>query len=152
MEKDSREIVKIRPLKAGDFEALVELDKKLVTGENRHDYWEKKFAVFRMRHPNLSLVATKDDRVVGCVMGNISGWEFGVKAGIGWVEMIGVDPEYQRSGIAKNLIMELLRQFKSLNVKKIYTILDGRNAGNRQFFYSVGFQEGQMVHLKIELE
>lgn len=142
----------VRPLKSKDFDGVVELDSKLLGGENRHDYWEKKFAVFRMRHPNLSLVALVDDRVIGCVMGNISGWEFGVSAGIGWLELIGVDQEYRRGGIARTLIDELLKQFKKLNVKRVYTMFDTNDAGSRDFFHSAGFKVGKMVQLEIDLD
>lgn len=144
--------LEIRPLKSDDFNGVVELDSKLLGGESRHEYWEKKFAVFRLRHPNLSLVATIGDRVVGCVMGNISGWEFGVSAGVGWVELIGVDQEYRREGVARALIDELLRQFRTLNVKTVYTMFDSNDSGSRDFFHTAGFKVGRMVQLEIELE
>jgi ribosomal protein S18 acetylase RimI-like enzyme len=152
MSESSVDTLAVRPLKSSDFDGVVELDSKLLGGENRHDYWEKKFAVFRMRHPNLSLVAVIENRVVGCVMGNISGWEFGVSAGIGWVELIGVDQEYRRKGIADALIDELLKQFNKLNVKKVYTMFDTSDAGSRDFFHSAGFKVGKMVQLEIDLD
>ena len=144
--------LKIRPLKAGDFDALVALDGKLVRGKNRQQYWEKKFAIFRVRHPNLSLVATMGDDIVGYIMGNVSGWEFGVSAGIGWVELLGVDPEYQRKGVAKEMTNELLNQFKALNVKTIYTMMNADYKQMRSFFRSLGFREGEMIHLEKDLD
>lgn len=146
-----RDEIAVRPLKSEDFDALVQLDGILLQGEDRKEYWEKKFAVFRLRHPNLSLVATVDERVVGYVMGNISGWEFGVRSGIGWVELIGVHPDVQRGGIAKELTLELLRQFKALNVKTVYTMVMASDPIIRRLFHSVGFQEGRMVQLEKNL-
>ncbi|TKJ36940.1 hypothetical protein CEE37_14600 [candidate division LCP-89 bacterium B3_LCP] len=148
--KDSE--LAIRPLKADDFDSVVQLDSRLLGGERRHEYWEKKFAVFRMRHPNLSLVATMDNHIVGCVMGNISGWEFGVSAGTGWVELIGVDQEYRRKRVAAELIRELLVQFATLNVKCVYTMFDSEDKSSREFFGTVGFKQGQMVQLEISLD
>ncbi len=152
MSELKKEELNIRLLKSDDFDALVQLDSILLNGEERKDYWEKKFAVFRLRHPNLSLVATMGDRVVGYVMGNISGWEFGVKAGIGWVELIGVHPDVQKKGIAKQLILELLRQFKALNVKVVYTMVVATDPVIRKLFHSVGFEEGHMAQLEINLD
>lgn len=151
MGKSGHETLKVRILKSDDFESLVKLDSKLRGGENRKDYWEKKFAIFRMRHPNLSLVATVEDTVVGYVMGNISGWEFGVPAGIGWVELIGVDTEHRREGVARALIEELFRQFDTLDVTRVYTMIDMNNFDMRDFFKLVGFRQGQMVHLEKDL-
>lgn len=148
MAKSSPENLNIRPLKSDDFDALVQLDSKLREGETRREYWEKKFAIFRLRHPNLSLVALLNDQIVGYAMGNISGWEFGVKAGIGWLELIGVDPEHRHGGIARALVLELLRQFETLQVKTIYTTFHSDNTEMREFFHSVGFREGEMVHFE----
>ena len=33
----------------------------------RREYWEKKFAIFRLRRPNLSLVAVIEDRLGGYI-------------------------------------------------------------------------------------
>ena len=152
MSELKKEDLDIRLLKADDFDALVQLDSLLLIGEERKDYWEKKFAVFRLRHPNLSLVATIGDRVVGYVMGNISGWEFGVKSGIGWVELIGVHPDAQKKGVAKEMTLELLKQFKALNVKVVYTMVVATDPVIRRLFHSVGFKEGHMAQLEINLE
>ncbi|MCX6640837.1 MAG: GNAT family N-acetyltransferase [bacterium] len=144
-------IIKVRLLKADDFDALVQLDSKLRGGENRREYWEKKFAIFRLRHPNLSLVATLNEILVGYAMGNISGWEFGVSAGIGWVELIGTDPEYRRHHVASELIEELLHQFRTLKVESVYTLFTAANEEMRKFFFSMGFREGQLIHCEISL-
>lgn len=138
----------IRLLRSDDFDALVQLDSKLRGGEMRREYWEKKFAIFRLRHPNLSVVASHDERVVGYAMGNISGWEFGVKAGIGWIELIGIDPEYRRRGVARDLVEELLRQFQALQVKTVYTMITANHTEMLEFFRSMEFKEGGMIQFE----
>jgi ribosomal protein S18 acetylase RimI-like enzyme len=143
--------IKVRLLKSDDFNSVVLLDSKLRGGENRQDYWEKKFAIFRMRHPNLSLVAELDGHLVGYAMGNISGWEFGVSECTGWVELIGVDPGCRRLHLGQELVAELLHQFRSLNVVTIYTLFTASNQEMRKFFSSIGFTEGQLIHFQINI-
>ncbi len=142
----------IRPLIPGDFDDLVHLDSILLGGEKRREYWEKKFAIFRLRHPNLSLVAVIEDRLGGYIMGNISGWEFGVSAGIGWVELLGVHPDFQRKGIASEMIKELLAQFKTLKVETVYTLIVAKDTHIRDLFRSLRFDNGRMLQLEIDLK
>lgn len=151
MSESKEEQVKIRPLQATDFDALVHLDSILIGSEKRREYWEKKFAVFRLRHPNLSLVAIRGSHLIGYVMGNISGWEFGVSAGIGWIELIGTHPDEQRKGIARELTEELLHQFKTLGVEMVYTMVVAKDTSLRHLFKSLGFEEGHMVQLEKKL-
>jgi ribosomal protein S18 acetylase RimI-like enzyme len=147
-----REKLTIRPLMSGDFDELVHLDSVLLGSEKRRAYWEKKFAVFRLRHPNLSMVATLDNKLVGYIMGNISGWEFGVSAGVGWVELMGVDPDLQRQGVAKVMIQELMHQFKELKTETVFTMIVAHDTHIHDLFKSVGFTTGHMMQLEIDLK
>ncbi|MBU0519613.1 GNAT family N-acetyltransferase [bacterium] len=151
MTSENEDRLNVKPLKPEDFDALVELDSVILGSYKRKEYWEKKLAIFRLRHPNLSLVAYKDDKLAGYIMGNISGWEFGVMAGIGWVELIGVDPNAQRKGIGRELTDELLHQFQTLGVKKVYTMVLAKDVNLRKLFSAMGFEEGHMVQLEKDL-
>ncbi len=51
-------------------------------------------------------------KVVGFILGDASGWEYGVPANIGWIDTIGVDPAYQKKGVARILIQEMLNYMK----------------------------------------
>jgi ribosomal protein S18 acetylase RimI-like enzyme len=140
--------IEVRPLRSEDFDNLVHLDSILLKSEKRRAYWEKKFAVFRLRHPNLSLVAMHQDKLIGYIMGNISGWEFGIPAGTGWVEIMGVDPGYQRKGMARRMMDELMIQFQTLGIKTVYTMIRAKDEnikkGKHQEGVSIrGFQGRQ---------
>ncbi len=152
MTESKKDKIVIRTLSSDDYDGLVRLDAILLGSEKRREYWEKKFAIFRLRHPNLSLVATINDQVVGFIMGNISGWEFGVSAGIGWVELMGVHPDYQRKGVAKEMMNDLLKQFKTLDVKTVYTMIVASDSHIKGLFNSVGFKQGHMMQLETDLK
>jgi predicted N-acetyltransferase YhbS len=88
---DSLENVKIRDLKTEDLDAIVRIDEK-VLGESRKDYWERKLKLMNDKSSQISLAAEVEGEVVGFILGDVSGWEFGVPETIGWMDTIGVDP------------------------------------------------------------
>ena len=95
---NSMENVKIRTLRKEDLDAIVEIDEK-VLGENRKNYWERKLALMNYKSSQISLVAEVEGMVVGFILGDISGWEFGVPETIGWIDTIGVTPANRREGL-----------------------------------------------------
>ena len=85
----------IRPLKNDDLDAIVGIDER-VLGENRRNYWERKLELTNNKSSQISLVAEVEGEVVGFILGDVSGWEFGVPETIGWIDTIGIDPAYQK--------------------------------------------------------
>src|SRR4030065_2400263 len=96
---NSLENVKIRTLKKDDLDAIVEIDEK-VLGENRKNYWERKLELMDHQSTQVSLVAELEGKVVGFILGDISGWEFGVPETVGWIDKSGGEPSYQKKGLA----------------------------------------------------
>ncbi|MGD0915125.1 MAG: hypothetical protein ABSB22_01595 [Thermodesulfobacteriota bacterium] len=82
--------VKIRLLEKEDLEAIVEIDEK-VLGENRRSHWERKLELMNDKASQVSLVAELEGKVVGFILGDVSGWEFGVPDIIAWIGTISVD-------------------------------------------------------------
>ena len=85
------ENVKIRTLRKEDLSAMVEIERK-VLGQVRKEYWEKKLETIDPRASQASFIAEKDGVVVGFILADVSGWEFGVQDTTGWIDTIGVDP------------------------------------------------------------
>ena len=75
----------IRALKKEDLEAIVKIDEK-VLGQSRKDYWERKLEALGSKSAQTSFAAEVQGKVVGFILGDISGWEFGVPDTIGWIE------------------------------------------------------------------
>jgi predicted N-acetyltransferase YhbS len=73
----------IRPLAMRDLNAIVDIDRK-VLGKARTDYWENKIELSNTHYPLSCLVAEMDGKVVGVILGEVSGWEFGIPDTIGW--------------------------------------------------------------------
>ncbi len=140
----------IRALKKEDLEAIVKIDEK-VLGESRKDYWERKLEALGSKSAQTSFAAEVQGKVVGFILGDISGWEFGVPDTIGWIDTIGVDPAYQKKGIATALANELIRGLKGVGVKTIYTLVSWNDWDLLQFFHAMGFGRGDMINLELKI-
>jgi len=144
------ENVKIRTLRKEDLDAIVEIDER-VLGESRRNYWERKLELMNNKSSQISLVAELEGKVLGFILGDISGWEFGVPGTIGWIDTIGVEPSYQKKGLATALAHELILNLKSLGVKTIYTLVSWNDWDLLQFFHAMGFSRGDMINLELKI-
>ena len=141
---------KIRTLKEDDLNAIVEIDEKVLR-ENRRNYWEGKLELMNKKSSQVSLVVEMNGEVVGFILGDISGWEFGVPETIGWIDTIGVDPAYQKRGLARALAFEMIKNLKALGVKTIYTLVSWNDWDLLQFFHAMGFTRGDMINLELKI-
>lgn len=142
--------IKIRTLKKTDLDAIVDIDEK-VLGENRRNYWVKKLDLLNDKSSQLSLVAEIDEKVVGFILGDVSGLEFGVPETIGWIDTIGINPIYQKRGVATALANELIKNLKTIGVKTIYTLVSWNDWDLLQFFHAMGFTRGDMINLELKI-
>jgi ribosomal protein S18 acetylase RimI-like enzyme len=147
---DSLKNVMIRVLKKDDLNAIVGIDER-VLGENRRNYWERKLELMNDRSSQISLVAEVEGEVQGFILGDVSGWEFGVPETVGWIDTIGIDPAYQKKGLATALSRELIQNLKALRVKTIYTLVSWNDWDLLQFFHAMGFTRGDMINLELKI-
>jgi ribosomal protein S18 acetylase RimI-like enzyme len=139
--------IKIRAMSYGDLDAIVEIDKE-VLGKIRPEYWSMKIELSENRSPMASLVAELDGKVVGFILGDASGWEYGIPDTVGWIDTIGVHPQYRRKGIARILFDEMVTNLKALGVGTLYTFLNWKDWDLLHFFDKMGFQKGDMIHIE----
>jgi ribosomal protein S18 acetylase RimI-like enzyme len=147
---DSLKNVMIRALKKDDLNAIVGIDER-VLGENRRNYWERKLELMNDRSSQISLVAEVEGEIQGFILGDVSGWEFGVPETVGWIDTIGIDPAYQKKGLATALSRELIQNLKALRVKTIYTLVSWNDWDLLQFFHAMGFTRGDMINLELKV-
>ena len=147
---NSLENLKIRSLRKEDLEAIVEIDEK-VLGEKRRDYWEKKLLMMDDKASQVSLVAEDQGKVLGFILGDVSGWEFGVPDTIGWIDTVGIHPGHQKKGLATALARELIQRLKAMGVTTIYTLVSWNDWDLLQFFHAIGFTRGDMINLELKI-
>jgi ribosomal protein S18 acetylase RimI-like enzyme len=151
MEEDFFARLNLRPLTIRDLDAIVEIDRK-VLGKSRIDYWKKKIELRNPRYPQSCLGAELDGKVIGFIVGEVSGWEFGVPDTIGWISTIGVDPDYQHKGIARKLSQEFIKSLKAIGVSVVYTLVNWNDWDLLKFFRAMGFERGgDMINLELNI-
>ena len=144
--------IKIRLMKAGDFEAVVGIDEKVLKVA-RPEYYEMKFdKLFNTKDflPT-SLVAEEDGTVVGFIMGELFMGEYGIFQEEARLDTIGVDPDHQHKGIGKRLINEFIDHIKKLGVQKINTLVDWNDSVLMHFFSSNEFSPSKSINLERNL-
>jgi len=153
MEKDGDHLagLNIRPFSPADLEAIVDIDRK-VLGKERRDYWKSKIELSSTKYPLSCLVAEAEGTVVGFILGEVSGWEFGIPDTIGWISTIGVYPSYQHRGIARSLSQEFVKNLKGIGVGIIYTLVNWSDWDLLKFFRAMGFTRGgEMINLELRI-
>ena len=140
----------IRAMTLKDLDRIVEIDEKVI-GQSRPEYWEMKLELVEKQSPMASLVAVVEGEIIGFIIGDSSGWSYGVAENIGWIDTIGVDPNAQRAGIAKMLLTEMVTNLKKDGVEKVYTFVNWRDWGLLQFFDVMGFRKGDMINLEMKV-
>jgi ribosomal protein S18 acetylase RimI-like enzyme len=141
----------IRKMASTDLEQIIGIDIK-VLGKPRPAFWEMKLDMVAKRPEVAALVAETDGKVVGFIIGGASRWEYGVPENVGWIDTIGVDPDCQRKGIAKILFREMAEELKKFGVTSIHTFVKRRDWKMLKFFNRLGFQEGDMTNLELDLK
>jgi ribosomal protein S18 acetylase RimI-like enzyme len=139
----------IRAMTLKDLDRIVEIDAKVI-GQSRPEYWEMKLELVERKSPMASLVAVVEGEIIGFIIGDSSGWSYGVAENIGWIDTIGVDPNAQRAGIAKMLLTEMVTNLKKVGVEKVYTFVNWRDWDLLQFFDAMGFRRGDMINLEMK--
>jgi len=138
-------------MEPSDLDSIVEIDTK-VLGESRKDYWVTKLVKEADARPkDTSLVSEIDGKVIGFILGEISGWEFRGPNNIGWIDTIGIDPDYQNRGIAKELTNACVQNLKKYGVDTIYTLVNWNDWDLLQFFHAMGFSRGDMINLVLKV-
>ncbi|MBK5101460.1 MAG: GNAT family N-acetyltransferase [Desulfobacteraceae bacterium] len=140
----------IRTMTTKDLRRIVEIDT-MVLGQARPEYWEIKLELVEKRSPIGSLVAEMDGEVIGFIIGDASGWEYGVPEHVGWIDTIGVEPAYQRKGVAQMLLKEMIDHLKKVGVDTIYTFVNWRDWSLLQFFDAMNFKRGDMINLELKV-
>ncbi len=142
--------IQIRPMRIDDLEAIVEIDRKIF-GKARPEYW-KKIVVPNDQYPFSSLVAELEGKVIGFIVGEVSGGKFGVPDTVGWLTTIGVDPDYQHRGVARKLSDTFIQNLKSVGVRIVYTLVNWSDWDLLRFFRNMGFTRGgEMINLQLKI-
>ena len=145
-----QEKLRVRFMGEDDLEAVVRIDES-VLGENRFGYWRRRIDSHEKESEITGLVAEVEGQIVGFILGEISGREFRVPDTIGWIDTIGIDPAYQRKGVASALLKEMIADFRQRGVETVYTLVNWSSWDLLQFYKAAGFTRGDMINLELKI-
>ena len=144
--------IEVRAVRRGDLDSVIGLDAT-VTGLEKRKYWASVYRRYGSgeRDGQHFLVALRDARVVGFIIGEVRDWEFGSPP-CGWVFAIDVDPRVREGGVGTLLLRAMAERFRHAGVRKLRTIVARENTLILSFFRSQGMMAGPLVALETDLE
>lgn len=135
--------LRIRHMEPEDISAVLEIDRK-ITGVRRAVTYTDLKAGDLGGALDLSFVAEANSQVVGFILG----WHAYIGepvVEVGLIQILGVDPDYQRQGIATKLVNSLLGCCQSKGLKTVRVMVNERDSQLQDFFVRMGFYRGHLV-------
>lgn len=136
----------VRPLQPKDVEAVLAIERAN-TGNEARRLFLKETAEFHLKggtRDMVALVAEQQGKVVGFILGRVSGPEFGAREPLGWVNVVGVDKAQRGKGVGKQLGDALLAELRKRGVKRVRTLVDATDEALLTYFRSLGLLESRV--------
>ncbi|MCL4368013.1 MAG: GNAT family N-acetyltransferase [Actinobacteria bacterium] len=146
----SESTISIRLMKAEDFDAVVDVDKKVLNAP-RPEYYEVKFEkLFRSEYylPVSFVAENQDGKLVGFVMGEVYLGQYGISQEEATLDTIGVDPSCQHMGIGEQLISEFMEHLRRVGVKRVNTLVGWNDDKLIHFFSANHFSPSKTINLE----
>lgn len=138
---------RVRPVTELDLDAITRIDER-ITGKYRPEVWEQRVVYYIRRDPDAPKVAERDGTVVGFMLGEVRGGEFGLEEPTGWIEFFGVDPSARGAGIGRQLVDALLDHFRSRGAHVARTVVASRDEEIASFLKANGFRTAPLEALE----
>ncbi len=90
--------------------------------------------------PDLFLVGLDGDNVVATAMGGYDGHR-------GWVNYLGVDPDYQRQGLGEQIMAAVEKALLARGCPKFNLLVRTENISAQKFYESIGFSRDDCVEM-----
>ncbi len=128
-----------RALKAADFEAVVEIDRR-ITGRSRRVFFERRLNAALADPTGFLFVAMESAGALsGFAIARMQNGEFGDDRRAAVLDMLGVDPDSQRGGIGGTLLSSILALMKKRDLHELRTQVAWHDQALMPFFAAAGF-------------
>lgn len=122
----------IRPANASDRSNVIALWETVFPDDPPHNAPPKVFDAKLALNDDMLLVAVHDDAVIGTTMAGYDGHR-------GWLHKVAVLPQYQRRGIATELVRHAISALQSIGCTKVNLQIRRTNTEVRAFYEALGF-------------
>jgi ribosomal protein S18 acetylase RimI-like enzyme len=133
-----------------DIDGIVRIDER-ISGRYRPEVWERRVGYYLRRDPECSAVAESGGRVVGFMLGEVRSGEFGLEEPAGWVEVLGVDPDFRGRAVGRQLAQAMFEHFRSRGARRVHTLVDEGMSDLVKFFTAIGFEPSGLEPLVCKL-
>ncbi len=135
--------VKIRPMEPEDINGILDVDRK-ISGVQRAITYRDLVREALGGEVDVSFVAEIDNQFVGFVLAYLTYVREQISEAC-VIQIFGVDPKYQKQGVASKLIQALIEKCRTKKIKLIRVMLDERDGDLQGFFKRLGFDRGRYV-------
>jgi len=91
-------------------------------------------------------------RVVGFMLGEMRSGEFGLEHPTGWIEVLGVDPDFRGRAVGRLMADAMLAHFRAQGATEVRTLVDEEQMGDvAGFFRSLGFEPAPLKPMVLPL-
>ncbi len=135
----------IRELRSGEENKLTQLQNRSFVGTWGFNPNTTEEIVYRVNlsgsSPEDVIMAYEGDKPIGYCWTKVNAEKNAARAeNRGQIHMAGVDPEYRRKGIGKEILLVGLSHLKGKGIDVVELTVDGRNQAARSLYESVGFE------------
>jgi len=135
--------VRIRPMEPEDINGILDVDRK-ISGAQRAITYRDLVREALGGEVDVSFVAEIDNQFVGFVLAYLTYVREQISEAC-VIQIFGVDPKYQKQGVASKLIRALIEKCRTKKIKLIRVMLDERDGDLQGFFKRLGFDRGRYV-------
>jgi len=128
------EKIKTREFRITDYDAALELWRRVEGLEIAEGDDREGTAQFLARNPRLSRVAVDGSAIVGVVLCGHDGRR-------GHIYHLAVDPAYRGLGVGKHLIDECLQRLRATGVVRAIILVADNNFGGAEFWKRAGWED-----------
>jgi ribosomal protein S18 acetylase RimI-like enzyme len=134
--------VRIRPMEHEDVDRVLAIDRK-ITGVRRAVTYTELITGDLGGVLALSLVAEVNGEVQGFILARRA--YVGMAMEVGLIQILGVDPDYQRRGLATKLVNTLLDTCRAKKLNAVRLMINVRDSQLVGLFEHLGFRRGELV-------
>jgi ribosomal protein S18 acetylase RimI-like enzyme len=126
--------VRTREFRIGDYDAAVELWKRVEGVEIAEGDSRENIAQYILRNRGLSWVATDGPAIIGVALCGHDGRR-------GHIYHLAIEPAYQRLGLGKVLVDQCLQGLRRAGIKRAIIMVADDNASGRSFWRRCGWED-----------
>jgi len=127
-------MIRTREFSIDDYEAAVELWKRVEGIEIAEGDDRESVVQFLKRNPQLSRVAIDGSKVVGVSICGHDGRR-------GHIYHLAIDPEYRGLGLGKRLVEECFDRLREVGIQRAIILVEDDNSRGREFWLHCGWEE-----------